>query len=163
MGKFRKVVWEKGLISEACIGFRDFHLNTRPQIIKGMFSLLLFPWLRKEPGLKCILSNYYLNERVCFRVHTESIPLGLNICVALKISGNVRAKCLEFIQWRIFYWEVNETIISGKVLIWTWANKKDKENFYLHVHAVQPLTQYQLVLDLKLTKRIMRHNRFPHI
>ena len=37
------------------------------------------------------------------------------------------------------------------------ANKKGKEKFYLYVHDMQPLIQYQLVPDLELTKRLMRH------
>lgn len=95
--KSGKAVWRRGLISEACGELGDFHSNRRPQIIKTVFSLLLFPALRIEPGIKHILCIYLFNEKICFKVHTKSILLGLNICVALKMSVNVRTKCLEFL------------------------------------------------------------------
>lgn len=34
---------------------------------------------------------------------------------------------------------------------------KKTDNFYLYVHAMQQPTQYQLVPDLELTKRLLRH------
>lgn len=90
--------WKRGWIFEACRGFGDFHSNTRPEILKGAFNLVLFPALRIEPDIKYVLGNYLLNERIRFRAQTGSILLGLNICTALKMSVNFRTKCLEFIQ-----------------------------------------------------------------
>lgn len=113
--KSGKAVWEKGLVSEACGGFGDCHSNLRTRIIKSVLNLLLFSALRIKPGIQHVLCIFFSNERISFRIHTESIPLGLNTCFALKMSVNVRAKCLEFIKLRIFDQGVNDKIISGEV------------------------------------------------